>query len=95
MVLGHGHRRHSLSSSRGSTDDFRDNSTVTGEDETIVDSEQSNVLTHIISQLRPGADLSRITLPTFILEPRSMLERITKCVCGSLPPEAPREEKRS
>ncbi|OMP86509.1 Oxysterol-binding protein-like protein OBPa [Diplodia seriata] len=77
MVLGHGHRRHSLSSSRGSTDDFRDNSTVTGEDETIVDSEQSNVLTHIISQLRPGADLSRITLPTFILEPRSMLERIT------------------
>ncbi|KAF2119730.1 oxysterol binding protein [Lophiotrema nucula] len=32
---------------------------------------------HIISQLRPGADLSRVTLPTFILEPRSMLERIT------------------
>jgi hypothetical protein len=38
------------------------------------------VLTHIISQLRPGADLSRVTLPTFILEPRSMLERITKWV---------------
>ncbi|KAL7973839.1 hypothetical protein HDV63DRAFT_365898 [Trichoderma sp. SZMC 28014] len=37
------------------------------------------VLTHIISQLRPGADLSRVVLPTFILEPRSMLERITKC----------------
>ena len=36
------------------------------------------VLLHIISQLRPGADLSRITLPTFILEERSMLERITK-----------------
>lgn len=36
------------------------------------------VLSHIISQLRPGADLSRITLPTFILEERSMLERITK-----------------
>ena len=36
------------------------------------------VLTHIISQLRPGADLSRVVLPTFILEPRSMLERITK-----------------
>lgn len=28
--------------------------------------------------MRPGADLSRVTLPTFILEPRSMLERITK-----------------
>jgi hypothetical protein len=38
------------------------------------------VLMHIISQLRPGADLSRVTLPTFILEPRSMLERITKLV---------------
>ncbi|KAK8174468.1 putative oxysterol binding protein [Phyllosticta citribraziliensis] len=76
MVLGHA-RRHSLSSNRSSTEDARDNSTVTPEDETVVDSEQSNVLTHIISQLRPGADLSRITLPTFILEPRSMLERIT------------------
>ncbi|KAK7553244.1 hypothetical protein IWX91DRAFT_348251 [Phyllosticta citricarpa] len=79
MVLGHA-RRHSLSSNRSSTEDARDNSTVTPEDETVVDSEQSNVLSHIISQLRPGADLSRITLPTFILEPRSMLERITKCV---------------
>jgi hypothetical protein len=39
-----------------------------------------SVLSHIISQLRPGADLSRVTLPTFILEPRSMLERITKYV---------------
>lgn len=38
------------------------------------------VLSHIIAQLRPGADLSRITLPTFILEERSMLERITKYV---------------
>lgn len=42
MVLGHGHRRHSLSSSRSSTEEGRDNSTVTGDDETIVDSEQSN-----------------------------------------------------
>lgn len=31
----------------------------------------------IISQLRMGSDLSRITLPTFILERKSMLERIT------------------
>lgn len=31
----------------------------------------------IISQLRLGSDLSRITLPTFILERKSMLERIT------------------
>ncbi|OAA32668.1 Oxysterol-binding protein [Moelleriella libera RCEF 2490] len=39
------------------------------------------VLSHIISQLRPGADLSRVVLPTFILEPRSMLERITNFMC--------------
>ncbi|KAF8455869.1 hypothetical protein BGX38DRAFT_1140158 [Terfezia claveryi] len=47
------------------------------EDETIVEEGDKNVLLSIISQLRPGADLSRITLPTFILEPKSMLERIT------------------
>ena len=46
----------------------------------ITSSETKAVLSHIIGQLRPGADLSRVTLPTFILEPRSMLERITKFV---------------
>jgi len=45
----------------------------------VSDMYHSTVLSHIISQLRPGADLSRVVLPTFILEPRSMLERITKC----------------
>lgn len=50
---------------------------VGGEDETVVEPDQGNVLSHIISQLRPGADLNKVTLPTFILEPRSMLERIT------------------
>lgn len=44
------------------------------------DATMPTVLSHIISQLRPGADLSRVVLPTFILEPRSMLERITKLV---------------
>ncbi|KAK3111821.1 Oxysterol-binding protein OBPa [Teratosphaeriaceae sp. CCFEE 6253] len=72
MVLGH--RKNSLAG-RSSTDETRDSDG--GEDVEVVDSEQGNVLTHIISQLRPGADLSRVTLPTFILEPRSMLERIT------------------
>lgn len=50
---------------------------VKEEEETIVEEGDKNVLLSIISQLRPGADLSRITLPTFILEPKSMLERIT------------------
>lgn len=37
-----------------------------------------SIIMGIIAQLRPGMDLSRITLPTFILEPKSMLERIAK-----------------
>lgn len=62
--------------SRGSNDEGRGDG---GDDDTlVVEPDQGNVLGHIISQLRPGADLSRVTLPTFILEPRSMLERITK-----------------
>ncbi|TKX23218.1 putative oxysterol-binding protein 2 [Elsinoe australis] len=71
MVLGHSHRRHSLASNRSSMEDNNQ------DDETVIDDDQGNVLSHLISQLRPGADLSRVTFPTFILEPRSMLERIT------------------
>ncbi|KAL2417300.1 Oxysterol-binding protein-like protein OBPalpha [Exophiala dermatitidis] len=63
------------SSSASASEEPRD--TAEGEDTEVVEPEQGNVLSHIISQLRPGADLSRVTLPTFILEPRSMLERIT------------------
>ncbi|KAI9053493.1 hypothetical protein LZ554_002448 [Drepanopeziza brunnea f. sp. 'monogermtubi'] len=74
MVLGHSHRRASASA-RSSVDESRSDGP---EDETtVVEPDQGNVLSHIISQLRPGADLSRVVLPTFILEPRSMLERIT------------------
>ncbi|OJJ46970.1 hypothetical protein ASPZODRAFT_151561 [Penicilliopsis zonata CBS 506.65] len=61
---------------RSSVDEVRNESGASGEDE-VVEPDQGNVLSHIISQLRPGADLSRVVLPTFILEPRSMLERIT------------------
>ncbi|KAI0970463.1 Oxysterol-binding protein [Xylaria arbuscula] len=70
------HRAHSTASSKssGSTGDNED-------DSSIMEPDQGNVLTHIISQLRPGADLSRVVLPTFILEPRSMLERITNFMC--------------
>lgn len=42
-----------------------------------LDSEGQSILMGIIAQLRPGMDLTRITLPTFILEKKSMLERIT------------------
>ncbi|OJJ02428.1 hypothetical protein ASPVEDRAFT_133373 [Aspergillus versicolor CBS 583.65] len=63
------------SGNRSSLDEPKSD-TVSGDDE-VVEPDQGNVLSHIISQLRPGADLSRVVLPTFILEPRSMLERIT------------------
>ncbi|PHH50363.1 Oxysterol-binding protein-like protein OBPa [Ceratocystis fimbriata CBS 114723] len=54
----------------------------TDDDDTeVMEASEGNVLSHLISQLRPGADLSRVTLPTFILEPRSMLERITNFMC--------------
>lgn len=42
-----------------------------------MDGEGQSMILGIINQLRSGADLSRITLPTFILERKSMLERIT------------------
>lgn len=42
-----------------------------------IDTESQSVLSGIIAQLRPGCDLTRITLPTFVLERKSMLERIT------------------
>jgi len=75
-LTGHSHRRASAATgNRSSVDDSRSDG---AEDETtVVEPDQGNVLSHIISQLRPGADLSRVVLPTFILEPRSMLERIT------------------
>lgn len=42
-----------------------------------LDEEHGNVLLSLIGQLRIGMDLSKVTLPTFVLEPRSMLERVT------------------
>ncbi|TNY21181.1 hypothetical protein DMC30DRAFT_212636 [Rhodotorula diobovata] len=42
-----------------------------------LDDEPRNMLLALISQLRPGMDLARITFPVFVLEPRSMLERVT------------------
>ncbi|KAJ6261779.1 hypothetical protein Dda_2578 [Drechslerella dactyloides] len=84
MFGGHGpHIPHVTGRRRGSTTSSRksdegEHSDPSGEDDTtVVDEGEKSMLLAIISQLKPGADLSRITLPTFILEPRSMLERIT------------------
>ncbi|KAI8923433.1 hypothetical protein BC831DRAFT_471286 [Entophlyctis helioformis] len=42
-----------------------------------LDEEPRNIIMGIIAQLRKGMDLHRVTLPTFVLEPRSMCERIS------------------
>ncbi|KIM21995.1 hypothetical protein M408DRAFT_333118 [Serendipita vermifera MAFF 305830] len=43
----------------------------------VLDEEQGSIVMSLISQLKIGMDLSKVTFPTFVLEPRSMLERIT------------------
>ncbi|RUS19174.1 hypothetical protein BC937DRAFT_87889 [Endogone sp. FLAS-F59071] len=43
----------------------------------VLEAESKGILFALIGQLRMGMDLHRVTLPTFVLEPRSMLERIT------------------
>ncbi|KZT24680.1 Oxysterol-binding protein [Neolentinus lepideus HHB14362 ss-1] len=47
------------------------------DDTSILDENEGSIIMSLISQLRVGMDLSKVTLPTFVLEPRSMLERIT------------------
>ncbi|KAF9187587.1 hypothetical protein BGZ51_003441 [Haplosporangium sp. Z 767] len=53
------------------------NNTIDGEDTEVLDDGPKNILMGIIAQLGKSTDLHRVTLPTFVLEPRSMLERIT------------------
>jgi hypothetical protein len=46
-----------------------------GEEE--IDEKPKSLLMNLLSQLKVGMDLSKVTLPTFILEPRSFLEKLT------------------
>ncbi|CAF1099814.1 unnamed protein product, partial [Brachionus calyciflorus] len=39
--------------------------------------ENRSLIFHLVKQVRPGMDLSKVTLPTFILEPRSFLEKLS------------------
>jgi len=39
--------------------------------------ENKSIFMTLLKQVRPGMDLSKVVLPTFILEPRSMLEKLT------------------
>ncbi|KAL3060757.1 hypothetical protein OYC64_015159 [Pagothenia borchgrevinki] len=64
-------------SSSPETPDLSDETTDTEdheeEDLGVLD-DQRNIMLHLLSQLKLGMDLTRVVLPTFILEKRSMLE---------------------
>ncbi|EAL71173.1 oxysterol binding family protein, member 4 [Dictyostelium discoideum AX4] len=45
--------------------------------EEVLEEEPRNLLISLLSELKIGVDLSRVPLPTFILEPRSLLEKFT------------------
>ncbi|XP_063735203.1 oxysterol-binding protein-related protein 10-like [Eleginops maclovinus] len=59
--------------------------------------DQRNIMLHLLSQLKLGMDLTRVVLPTFILEKRSLLEMYANFMahpdmflsitCGSTPEE--------
>ncbi|KAL8623993.1 hypothetical protein ACOMHN_040619 [Nucella lapillus] len=42
--------------------------------------DHKNVILHLLSQVKLGMDLTKITLPTFILERRSLLEMFADCM---------------
>ncbi|KAI9352641.1 hypothetical protein BDR26DRAFT_797421 [Obelidium mucronatum] len=52
-------------------------STTSSTDVEVLDDEPRSILLSLISQLTYGMDLHKVTLPTFVLETRSMCERIT------------------
>ncbi|RSH88673.1 hypothetical protein EHS25_002900 [Saitozyma podzolica] len=66
-------RRSSNASGAGGEEGGENNPNDTSQ----LDKDEGNLLLAIIAQLRPGMDLTKIALPTFVLEPRSLLERIT------------------
>lgn len=39
--------------------------------------ENKSLLWFLLKQVRPGMDLSKVVLPTFILEPRSFLDKLS------------------
>lgn len=39
--------------------------------------ENKSLIWFVVKQVRPGMDLSKVVLPTFILEPRSFLDKLS------------------
>ncbi|XP_036991242.2 oxysterol-binding protein-related protein 5 isoform X1 [Artibeus jamaicensis] len=46
-----------------------------------VSEENKSLMWVLLKQLRPGMDLSRVALPTFVLEPRSFLDKLSDHYC--------------
>lgn len=42
-----------------------------------VSEENKSLIWTLLKQVRPGMDLSKVVLPTFILEPRSFLDKLS------------------
>ncbi|KAI0762357.1 Oxysterol-binding protein [Fomes fomentarius] len=62
---------------RGPADEDKAPDDTEPDDTSILDENEGSIIASLISQLRVGMDLQKVTFPTFVLEPRSMLERIT------------------
>ncbi|KAI0656832.1 Oxysterol-binding protein [Cubamyces menziesii] len=62
---------------RAAVDDDKVPDDTEPDDTSILDENEGSIIASLISQLRVGMDLHKVTFPTFVLEPRSMLERIT------------------
>lgn len=48
-----------------------------GQDLTGEEAVMPSLFMHIVRSLRPGQDLTRVMIPVFFLEPRSLLEKFT------------------
>lgn len=59
------------------TTSVSDYSLSTDVEQEVLDEEPRNIIYAMLSQLTRGMDLHRVSFPTFVLEPRSLLERIT------------------
>ncbi|XP_066996822.2 oxysterol-binding protein-related protein 11 isoform X2 [Anabrus simplex] len=62
-----------------SKDEITDEDDVS-DDGSIPAEEHKSVILHLLSQLKLGMDLTRVVLPTFILERRSLLEMFADCM---------------
>lgn len=62
------------------TDEEDDRSGGAGGGKTFQAEENKSVIIHLLSQLKLGMDLTKVVLPTFILERRSLLEMFADCL---------------